>query len=135
MIMKLGITLEDLQDLILRRLVFNEKKWTATIKPQVRQNPELEVKLPMRTKIRWENYFDPLFFPMHHCFHPDFSFSTLFLAKLGPSTSNLGYFMNELKFLFFFFFFPLKIWQLKRLLFLFFCIFYSGIFTEKIKLH
>ncbi len=81
----------------------------------------------VRTKIRWENCFDPLFFPMHHCFHPHFSFSTLFLAKLGPSISNLGYFMNELKFLFLSPFFPFKIWQLKShdhpFIFIFFAFF------------
>jgi hypothetical protein len=70
--MKLGTSSEDLPDLLLTRLDFNEKYEHSSVAEEF-TNPKVVVKLPFRG----ENYFGPSFSDVY-CFLPDFSFRPQF---------------------------------------------------------
>jgi hypothetical protein len=71
--MKLGTSSEDLPDLLLTRLDFNEKYGHSSSEAEEITNPKVVVKLPFRG----ENYLGPSFSDVY-CFLPDFSFRPQF---------------------------------------------------------
>ncbi len=90
--MKLGISSEDLQDLILiRHLSLQVNAW-------VEVNPKLgEVRLLLKTNFGEQTSLVLCFFPpfMYCCFHPDFWYGPQFFLNWGSAHPVWAYFTDN----------------------------------------